>query len=96
MTFSEDTNEVYVVPVPEALRSREASFQDALLWIALASGKAPVLPVGIREKDGRIVTNPPGETTFEAGDDLIVISYDRPDFGDLDESLLERVMRGLA
>jgi hypothetical protein len=91
LTFSEDTNEVYIVPIPKVLYEREASFHEAIAWICRASEEdSPVLPVGIREKDGRIVTNPPGKTVFKEGDDLIVMAFDRPSLEKLDASLLER------
>ena len=79
LEISGDTNEIYLVPVPEAFVGK--GFAD--LGTAMLQKRDPANPsilIGARTKDG-ILVNPRGHemSTFEADDQVIVIAFERPD-----------------
>jgi hypothetical protein len=88
LTVSAETNELYVVPLPEAAAGMSFSEYGALV-LAARDGRAPLVPVGVQRGEGgggRLVCNPlPGDAaaTLQPGDRLVVLAYEPPDPQDL-------------
>ncbi len=92
LTYSGDTNEIYVVKsgnYPENLFLGKTFSEVAEMLNAHRDAENPVILVGLRRgRDGKLVLNPRQVKRgvkndkfrrFEAGDDLILIAYDPPD-----------------
>jgi len=82
--YAKDSSEIYIVPsseLPE--RHFGMSFDDLCLEFGSSRSKDnPVIPLGIRKNDGRIVINPCGADStlpFDLDDSLIVVAFSRPD-----------------
>jgi voltage-gated potassium channel len=78
LTFSEETNEVYLVDLPEEFLGK--SFSEASIILSQIRHAEPVILVGVKRED-RVFINPRNEDfgSFESDDKLFVISFDRPD-----------------
>lgn len=89
LSFGKDTNELYLVPVPDA--SIGKLFTDYAADVIRCRSKQPMIPIGVRRLvDGKsqLVANPRANNgggdenplhRLEEGDMLLVMSYDAPD-----------------
>jgi len=82
LTFSEETNEVYLVELPEEFIGK--TFSELSIALSQIRDTEPVILVGVKRKD-RIFINPKQEdfTSFKRDDELFVISFERPDLKQL-------------
>ena len=79
LTFSDDTNELYLVDLPH--RYIGIPFSDLMKELSSARDEKPIVPLGIK-RNGRCFINPRNDEVnlLEKEDQLFVISFDRPDF----------------
>ena len=87
LSFTKQTEEVYRVPMPEALwkerNGKPLTFRAAALRLMKRSiDGSHVLLIGT-VKDGQVISNPPPELVLEANNDLLVVSKDPPDLRQL-------------
>ncbi|MBN2310899.1 MAG: NAD-binding protein [Candidatus Hydrogenedentes bacterium] len=77
---SDDTNEVYTVPVPEAFIGKTFEELGAAMFANRKGNDNPAILIGVRTADGFEV-NPRGEQSrrMMAGDEAVVIAFERPD-----------------
>lgn len=79
LTVSAQTNEVYILPVPEEFIGRSFSDLGAALF-ARRDPQNPVILIGAATKDGIAVNPRPGEIgAFAEGDKAVVIAFERPE-----------------
>ena len=79
LTVSDDTNEVYVVPVPEEFVGKTFADLGAAMY-RKRNGTNPAILIGVMTSHGPEL-NPPstGDTTLKPEDQVIVISWECPD-----------------
>jgi voltage-gated potassium channel len=81
ITVSEETNEIYQLPVPPAYYGKrfEELGKDILME---RGGKNPSILIGVK-RDGKIMLNPRKENfaVFQEGDEIFVVSFTYPDLG---------------
>lgn len=79
VTVSEETNEIYQLPVPRAYYGR--SFEELGADILKKrSRKNPSILIGVKS-EGEVMLNPPKErfTTFREGDEIFLVAFTYPD-----------------
>lgn len=76
LTFQEEGNEIYHVPVPPAFVGK--TFSD----LARAAARHDAIAVG-RKKGGETRANPPHDERLEQGDEVLFLSRDYPDVENL-------------
>lgn len=91
LTYSADTNEIYIVTpdkFPKEVFMGKTFCEAAEILNQNRDPQNPVILVGVRRKNGRVILNPKeawegpeGEKfeRFEEGDALVVMAYDPPD-----------------
>lgn len=82
LRVSDDTNEVYSLPIPEAAVG--LGFREYAAQVVARSSDNPLIPVGVQRTENgrhRMFSNPrPGKpgSTLEQGDELVVVAYEPP------------------
>jgi len=78
LTFSKDTNEVYLVDLPDKFVGR--TFAEVSIELAKTRSSSPVIPVGVK-RNSYIHINPDSGKlgALTASDKLFVIAYERPE-----------------
>lgn len=78
LTISEETNEIYLVNVPENYIGKNFSELGATIYMH-RDDKNPIILIGVKS-DERVFLNPkPSEfKNFKRGDKAIIISFERP------------------
>ncbi len=77
LTFSEETNEVYLADLPEKMIGK--TFTEVSIELAEKRSVKPFIIVGLKRND-KIMINPEPEKfdTFRKDDKLLIVSYERP------------------
>ncbi|MDH4219308.1 MAG: NAD-binding protein [Candidatus Aminicenantes bacterium] len=78
LTISEETNEIYLIPIPKEYIGKKFSDLGAEIFSA-RDNQNPVIPIGVRS--GNLVLLNPKVSDFDAfqeGDDVIVIAFELP------------------
>jgi len=90
LTFSEETNEFYIVDMPKSLYQPPACFRDAVARITAGSrDRNPVIPIGVQLPDGSLEINPREQLMLKEDHKLVVLAYREPEPSDLDATLLD-------
>lgn len=78
LTISEETNEIYLIPVPKNYIGKKFSKLGSDIY-AHRDKKNPVIPIGVKTQD-KVLLNPKPSVfdVFNEGDQLIVIAFERP------------------
>lgn len=78
LTISEETNEIYLIPVPENYIGKKFSDLGAGIYTS-RDAKNPIILVGVKSGN-RVMLNPkPSDfNTFQKDDEAIVIAFERP------------------
>jgi voltage-gated potassium channel len=78
LTISEETNEIYLLPVPKDYIGKTFSQLGADIY-SHRDKKNPVIPIGVKTQD-KVILNPKPSVfdVFSKGDQLIVIAFERP------------------
>jgi len=78
LTISEETNEIYLIPVPENYIGKKFSDLGAGIYTK-RDAKNPIILVGVKSGN-RVMLNPkPSDfDTFQKDDEAIVIAFERP------------------
>ncbi len=78
LTVSEETNEIYLLPIPEELVGKTFAQVGAHI-LENRTGNNPLVLIGVK-KDGTIYVNPRFHEfdSFQTGDEAIVIAFERP------------------
>jgi len=89
--YSDDTNEIYMLEGEQLPQNAGgASFNRIARAVhRYRNAENPVIPIGIRKSDGRIVLNPRGEDgdcIFDENDSMIVIAFTKPNLASIDVS----------
>jgi len=80
LTYSEGTNEIYIVDHPELMKWLEGkSFKEvSCYFIENRNNQNPAIPIGLKHGK-KIMINPRADVKFSSSDALIVLAYDIPD-----------------
>ena len=78
LTISEETNEIYLIPVPKEYIGKRFSDLGANIFSSRDS-KNPVIPIGVKSGN-RVLLNPKSSVfdNFQKGDEVIVIAFELP------------------
>lgn len=78
LTISEETNEIYLIPIPKNYIGKNFSQIGADIY-SHRDKKNPVIPIGVKTQD-KVLLNPKTSVfdVFSKGDKLIVIAFERP------------------
>jgi len=78
LTISEETNEIYLIPVPKEYIGKRFSDLGANIFSSRDS-KNPVIPIGVKSGN-RVLLNPKSSVfdNFQKGDEVIVIAFEPP------------------
>jgi voltage-gated potassium channel len=79
LTISEETNEIYLISVPEEYIGKKFSDLGAKVFSSRDS-ENPIIPIGVKSGN-RVLLNPKSSDfdAFQEGDDLIIIAFEHPD-----------------
>ena len=78
LTISEETNEIYLIPVPEKYIGKKFSDLGAEIFSSRDSNN-PLIPIGVKSED-KVLLNPKSSDfeKFQVGDKVIVIAFEHP------------------
>jgi voltage-gated potassium channel len=78
LTISEETNEIYMVPVPDEYVGKRFSELGSQIF-STRDKRNPVIPIGVRSGN-QVLLNPKSSEfdSFKSGDDVIVIAFEFP------------------
>lgn len=78
LTISEETNEIYLIPVPKEYIGKKFSDLGTEIF-ASRDAKNPVIPIGVKSR-GRVLLNPRSSDfdEFQKDDEVIVIAFEHP------------------
>jgi voltage-gated potassium channel len=81
VTVSEETNEIYQLPVPASYYGRPFEELGAAI-LRQRNGKNPSILIGVKSK-GKVMLNPQKGcfSTFQEGDEIFLIAFTYPDLG---------------
>ena len=78
LTISEETNEIYLIPIPKKYEGKKFSDLGAAIYSERSKAN-PVILIGVKSEE-RILLNPKPVDfeSFKEGDEAIVIAFERP------------------
>ena len=78
LTISEETNEIYLIPVPEEYIGKKFSDLGVEIFSSRDTSN-PVIPIGVKSED-KVLLNPKSSDfeIFKHGDEVIVIAFEHP------------------
>lgn len=78
LTISEETNEIYLIPIPKEYIGKRFSDLGANIFSSRDS-RNPVIPIGVKSGD-RVLLNPKSSVfnNFQKDDEVIVIAFEHP------------------